>query len=206
MGQGGGWTYRDPGTLGAWARRLLWAKAALSAAAIILVWARGFEPANSGAPEAALLLVDVLLFVAAAILTLRWIYVANANAHALGASDMMVSPGWAVGWFFVPLMNLAMPFIAVREMWKASANPRDWQMQPTPAAIPAWWALWLVSGVTGMIGFRLSLELEKGEGAAAEMFFVASDLAFIPALLLLAWIIGRIDSMQSRGVPAEVFV
>lgn len=203
MAQQSGWTYRDAGTLAAWTQRLLWLQAALSAAAILLALMRGFEPKQAGLAEAGVLAIQFVLFVAAAIVTLRWTYVANANAHALGAADMMVSPGWAVGWFFVPLMNLAMPFIAVREMWKASAKPTDWQMEPAPAAILSWWLLWIASGAAAMVGFRLSLEAEAA--GPAEIFNLASDVAFIPSLLLLAWIVGRIQAMQSRSVPTAIF-
>jgi len=199
------WVYRDAGRLAGWTQWVLRLAAAVSAAAMLLVWLRGFGTGQAGLVEAGVLIAQFALFVAAAIATLCWIYRANANAHALGAADMMVSPGWAVGWFFVPLMNLAMPFIAVREMWKASANPKDWQLEPAPAAILVWWLFWLASGIAGMIGFRLSLELGKAAGPAAETSYFVSDLAFIPAALLLAWIIGRIQAMQSRAVPVGVF-
>src|SRR4051812_12371242 len=38
-----------------------------------------------------------------------WIYRTNANAHALGGA-VSITPGWAVGWFVVPLANLVMPY------------------------------------------------------------------------------------------------
>jgi Domain of unknown function (DUF4328) len=197
--------YRDAGATAAWARGLLRLSAALSAVALLLVWRRGFGAQPAGVLEDGLLLAQLVLYVATAAVTLRWIYLANANAHALGAADMMVSPGWAVGWYFVPLMNLAMPFIAMRETWKASARPHDWQLEPAPPAIIAGWLCWLVSSIAGMIGLRLSLEFGKEGAATAEIFAFVSDLAFIPAALLLAWIVGRIQAMQSRAVPAGLF-
>ena len=69
---------------------------------------------------------------AAALATLRWLYLANANAFALGAEDMMVSPGLAVAWFFIPFANLFMPYLTMRDTWKASAKPRDWQAARRP--------------------------------------------------------------------------
>lgn len=205
MSEQGRRPYRDASPVAAWARRLLWLQAALSGLAIAFVWMRDFEPKETGQAEAALLIVQFLLFIVAAIVALRWIYLASANARALGAQDMMVSPGWAVGWFFVPLMNLVMPYMMMRELWKASAKPGDWQIEPSPAAILLWWILWVASGVTGVIGFRMSLEPELSEGGAAEFVFMLSDLCFIPALFLFAWLIGRIQTMQSRAGPAEIF-
>lgn len=205
MARQGDWTYRDISTLAAWAQRLAWVQAVLSVLAILFVWMRGFEPQETGQAEATLLIVQFLLFIVAALVALRWIYLANANARARGAQDMMVSPGWAVGWFFVPLMNLVMPYMMMRELWKASARPGDWQMEPAPPVILLWWILWVAAGVTGMLGFQMSLEPEIAEGGAAEFLYFLSDLCFIPALLLFAWLIGRIQAMQARAAPAEVF-
>lgn len=117
----------------------------------------------------------------------------------------MVRPGWAVGWFFVPLANLAMPFITMRELWKASANPRDWQLERTPLALPLWWACWLASSIAGTIAFRLTLEGGKAAAAGTQTLYLISDAFAVPAALLLAWLVGRIDSMQRRVSPAAAF-
>ena len=39
---------------------------------------------------------------------------------ALGANNLKYTPKWAVGCFFVPFLNLVMPYQVVREIWKAS--------------------------------------------------------------------------------------
>src|SRR3546814_7630930 len=39
---------------------------------------------------------------------LRWTYVANANARALGATDLTVTPLMSILWYFIPLANLWM--------------------------------------------------------------------------------------------------
>ena len=44
---------------------------------------------------------------------------ANRNARAFGSS-MSISPGWAAGWFFVPIANLWMPYQAMKEIWQGS--------------------------------------------------------------------------------------
>jgi hypothetical protein len=53
---------------------------------------------------------------------------ANRNARALGATGMRFTPGWCVGWYFVPIMNLFRPYQAMKEIWMASvpsdATPR----------------------------------------------------------------------------------
>jgi len=184
-------------TLAHWARWLLWANAAASAASILFAWRRGFDPFSIGDSETLYGLAASALLFATAILVLIWLYRANAGARALGAEDMMVSPGWAVAWFFVPLANLVMPFIAMRELWKASANPRDWQLASAPLAIPLWWAFWLASGLAGGVAVVLALQPEMDALAAADAAVALSELLSIPAALLLAWIVGGVEKLQA---------
>ena len=196
-------SYRPAGGVATIAQLLLYATVGLAAVSALLALMRGLDPFRSSPIEALLWVVQFVVWLAAFVATLRWIYLANVNARALGADDMIVSPGWAVGWFFVPLMNLAMPFIAIREMWKASANPRDWQAGSAPLIIPLWWGFWLAAGITASLAFRLDLEFGKEAGSASDTLYFASDLFTIPALLLLARIIAGIQAMQSRLSPGS---
>src|SRR6266404_5443429 len=53
-----------------------------------------------------LFLPHITLYLGLVILFSIWVYRANLNARALGGKDMRFSPGWAVAWFFIPVMNL----------------------------------------------------------------------------------------------------
>ena len=52
-----------------------------------------------------------------------WVYSAHANLRWLRVSGLEYTPGWAVGWFFVPIMLLFRPCQVMFEIWKAS-DPR----------------------------------------------------------------------------------
>ncbi|MEZ6241594.1 MAG: DUF4328 domain-containing protein [Phycisphaerales bacterium] len=99
------------------------------------------------------------VWVATVICFCIWIVKASKNARALGAQGMQITPGWAAGWFFIPLANLVMPFKAVSEIWKASepepnADPTAWKRVPaTPVAV--WWSLWVTSAIIGGISFQM---------------------------------------------------
>lgn len=188
--------HRDTDGIARTAQWVLIAYAALSAASAIRGWARGFEPL---APEDDPIfpLASALLFLACVIIVARWIFLANANARALGAGDMMATPAMAVCWFFVPLANLVMPFLAMRELWKASTRPKDWQLVAAPFALPLWWGFWLASGIAGSIAFQLSWNGEKDLVSAAGILDAAANLLSIPAALLLAWIIRGVQDLQA---------
>jgi Domain of unknown function (DUF4328) len=83
---------------------------------------------------------------------LLWQYRAERNARALSPSDQFsFTPGWAVGWWFIPIASLWMPFQAVRELWKASGGAPDWQELPTWSAIGWWWASWIAGWLIAYI-------------------------------------------------------
>lgn len=199
MAEARAWTFTDASAAAGWARRLLWADAALSAVAAALALRRGLDPWRASQAELMLGIGQLIVYLAGAVVALRWLYLANANARALGATDLMGSPGLAVGWFFIPLANLVMPYATVRDMWRASANPKDWQAASAPATIILWWICWLAAGITGLIAFRLQIEFAKEAGEAMETFYLASNLIAIPAALLFAAIIGRIQAMQDHS-------
>lgn len=202
MAQGGRWPYRDAGRIAVLARWLLYLQALLTALEAAIMIMRVASPAGA---DLAIGSVEFLAYVATIVVVLRWLYLANANARALGADDLLGSPGWAVGWFLIPILNLVMPFMTVRDMWKASANPKDWQAGSAPAAIGLWWACWLAANFAGGIGLVMVVEAGKDAGPVAAIFDSAAKLFAIPCALLLAWIVGRIQAMQARAWPAAVY-
>ncbi|BCX48180.1 hypothetical protein HAHE_20880 [Haloferula helveola] len=57
------------------------------------------------------------------------------------AESLSDTPGWAVGWYFIPIANLWKPFTAMRDFVRASVT-----VEPMPSyLLPFWWALWLLS-------------------------------------------------------------
>lgn len=90
------------------------------------------------------------VYILATVLFLVWIYRAHKNLSYLGATDLRFTPGWAVGWFFIPIMNLFRPYQVVSEIWKASdseINTKDsflWKRQPTSPIVGLWWAAFLI--------------------------------------------------------------
>jgi hypothetical protein len=95
----------------------------------------------------------VFVFIANVVVWLVWQHRAQANAQHLTTKKLTFSPGWAVGWWFVPFANLVQPFRAVRELWRASGGAGHAEESAWPALV-LWWIAWL--------GFEL-----LGSGAAS---------------------------------------
>ena len=91
-----------------------------------------------------------------------WVYHINLNCHGF-TSNMHFTPGWAVGWFFVPLLNCFRPYQVMQEIWKVSRNPRSWLGQSDSLYVGVWFGLLLVCGITAR-GFRTSYEQSTDPG------------------------------------------
>ncbi len=156
----------------------------------------------TGAGGIALLVTTLgsIIFVA------RWIMRVNANAHSMSDS-MTITPGWNVGWFFVPVALLWKPFQGLRETWQASVSPHN----PTSVAVPAimrwWWGLWLVSNALGNASTRLSFGKTDAATLIASSWVDIATLAIdIPLAVVLIRMIGQFDDLQARGPDyAETF-
>ncbi len=139
-------------------------------------------------------------------LVLRWIYVANRNSHAFGARDMQFTPGWAVGWYFIPIAALWKPYQAMKEIWQTSAGPSHWRETAVPALLPWWWTLWLLAGATGAMAVPLLLRADIPSSIAwASMIDIVSSAVDVPACVILIVIVNRVAQMQDRERFNSVF-
>jgi hypothetical protein len=63
-----------------------------------------------------------LIVVASVVFICMWFYRAAQNVHQAGMNFLKYSPGWNVGWFFIPVVHIIMPAIVIRETVKASQS------------------------------------------------------------------------------------
>jgi hypothetical protein len=63
-------------------------------------------------------------WITAAILYCRWLYRAYEDNARLGGSPLRFTPSYAVGTFFIPIVNLWQPYQAIRDLYVAS-DPRS---------------------------------------------------------------------------------
>jgi hypothetical protein len=150
----------------------------------------------------ALTILNILVFLGCVVLVGRWIYVTNANAH-LFSEGMRISPGWAVGWYFVPLANLVKPYQAMKESWFASHYRNDWDAGEEPLEIRWWWLLWIVTNVLDYVGWRMANE-GAGPLAIAAVELVAAALN-VALCLILAGLMERLAATQVRAAQADTF-
>ena len=144
--------------------------------------------------------LQITLFLVTLIVFGRWIFVSARNAGALGVTGLRFSPGWSVGWYFVPLLNLWKPYQAMREIYKGSSDPSDWASTKTPGILPLWWAAWLASGFVGRVAWfhsKIGAE-ELPDLIQTSAWTFASDAIDIPLYIVALVLVTRISTLQER--------
>ncbi|MDA7888799.1 DUF4328 domain-containing protein, partial [Akkermansiaceae bacterium] len=70
--------------------------------------------------------VEFWMFVVTGIVFLAWVRRANINSRGFGAANMNFSPGWSIGFYFIPILNLFKPFQAMKEILFVSRDAKRW--------------------------------------------------------------------------------
>lgn len=138
-----------------------------------------------------------LLMLATVVVFGRWIVLAHRNLPALGARHLEFTPGWAVGWFFVPIANFWKPYQAMRSLWQNSRDAARPDIQDTTWVLPVWWGLWIISLVLGNIVLRTSFR-----ATTIEQLVVTTQVTLLNCVvdvilnIVAAVLVGRIWQFQ----------
>lgn len=139
--------------------------------------------------------------VASGFLILKWVHRINANAQ-LYSSEMNVSPGWNVGFFFVPIANLWKPFQGIRESWEVS----DGLGSRVPGWMRWWWGCWLAANFINIAGFWIWLQADTFGSVSADAFLdMVSAIVAVPLALLLIRLIRTLTAAQEAKHGSETF-
>jgi hypothetical protein len=105
---------------------------------------------------------SLVTILAAALFFCIWLHRAATNVRIWGQRNLQFTPGWCVGWWFVPVASLFKPAQAVKEVWRASdpdtvgGEGTEWMSAiPAPTIFGVWWGSWIVAGVLGRISSRI---------------------------------------------------
>ena len=83
-----------------------------------------------------------------------WIYRTNKNLGILSGEQMTFTPGWSVGWFFVPILCLYKPYQVMKEIWNVCHKNQSTNY----SLIGWWWFLWITSVFLARFTFKLAIK------------------------------------------------
>jgi hypothetical protein len=127
--------------------------------------------------------LNVLVLVVTTILFLRWFKRAYENVAAVGGRQRF-GPGWAVGSWFVPILNLWRPKQITNDIWHGGSAGRE----SVPTIVNAWWTAWIISSLVDNAAFRSSF----GSSPSAALLAAVSDAGDIVAAVLAIVVVRRL--------------
>ena len=65
-------------------------------------------------------LLYLAIYLVTVVVFLMWQYRVRKNADDIGTTGLRFSPGWVVGWWFVPIMNFFRPYQVMKELWQSN--------------------------------------------------------------------------------------
>lgn len=137
------------------------------------------------------------LFIVSGFLILKWIYQANQNVRFLGAKNMEFTPGWSIGFYFIPILALWKPYQAMKEIWKASHNPQNWQLEKANLVLGIWWFSCIANSMVGQAVFRMSRRAEEiSEIMNVNLISQVSEILSIPLAFVTIYLIKKISNAQ----------
>jgi hypothetical protein len=130
----------------------------------------------------ALNLITIIVFA-------MWIHRAASNIVAAGVSGFDYTPGWAIGWYFIPFANLFKPFAAMRQIWNASHGGSGAYLNDGQSLLTGWWTFWLISSILNNISFRMNMGSSDPDtlrtASIVGIAAMVSDLVLYPLALKL---------------------
>ena len=155
----------------------------------------------------------LVAFVLAALAFIPWFYRAYANLPRMGVTRLRHAPGWAIGGWFVPFLNLIRPKEIANDIYRGSVPAARTSGDPTTGPAPAflhwWWAMFLIAGLAMRIGVSMVNTANNTAIASRDDFIaaiekeqdgvlvtaVSSGLAIVAATLAILFVL-RVTRMQ----------
>lgn len=218
-------SFRDLSTRGAWAVGALALAVAVDAVALLSDLAeyslldrvsRGLsvsfaEAAANDERQAQLGLAQAAAAIFTGIVFIVWFHAAYANLKALGATNTRFGTGWAIGGWFVPILNLWRPKQIANDIWRGSepdAFPEQggsWRSRPVPALLTWWWATWIAASLSYQAAFRYAFSATDpslDQLLTLSRLWIAGDTLYVVAGVLAILVVRRTTERQMRRAAA----
>ena len=151
--------------------------------------ARGFDAISSW-----LTILDLALLVIGGIAVLAWLSRSVANLEALGAGPALVTPGWSIGWWFVPIANL---FMVPRIVLDVGQRVEVARLALFQIGVMAWWLAWVSAWSFQLFAF-VPTDPTVADLQRSALVHEATDLMRVVAAVVLVGLIRAIQGAADR--------
>ncbi len=144
--------------------------------------------------------ISGLAMITYVVLFFMWIYRSNSNSHTFTNEKLKHTPGWSVGWFFIPVANIWKSYQIPAEIWKVSkAGPDYKRKSTTPLTLKLWWIAWIVDSLFSQISYNITDKaVETHELINADRILFSSNIVSIIAIFLTIKLVKEVTLLQEN--------
>lgn len=142
--------------------------------------------------------IKIVLFIICAIMFLIWEYRACFNNWSFGYAGLTYTPGWSVGWWFIPFASLILPYRAMGEIWYASLKIENWKGKPAPEFITAIWVYLIIGGVLTKVATKYYASSDAMDD------LIKSDIMFAICYVMAIFSAYNVIKFVSRVTAAQL--
>lgn len=149
-------------------------------------------------------LVQLGSFLGSIVLVAVWINQAHRNLHDGGMAGLNYSAGWATASFFIPFVNLWVPFASTRELYNRSLGKAEWHAATSAGPVTSWYACnW--AAFIFLIGLLVVLYLDSIPGVYVLMppmalagLFLLFGLCMLGSAWFMADTVAKVTRAQTE--------
>jgi Domain of unknown function (DUF4328) len=157
---------------------------------------------SSDTRQAAIGGLQGLAFIAGAVVFIVWMH--GAYKH-LDPAERRYGAGWAIGGWFVPILNLWRPKQIVNDIWRAGG--RDASDKEPGWLLLSWWLIFLVANWAANVGVRTLGDDTWEELRTGTIAYLISDsldvVGAILAIVVVRTATDRLDRRAAETPPPE---
>lgn len=151
--------------------------------------------------------LQALLMLWIAVFFLWWLRRATCNAPALGPSEPEFSPGWSIGWWFVPFANWVQPARVVAQAWRVGDpslgvdSGTGYRRASLTPWIPIWWITYAI-GVSLWAGAWDAMDdpiFSRDDYVDLSWFALATDVIVAASAGMALWVVHTISQRQDAA-------
>lgn len=141
----------------------------------------------------------VLSLLLSSVLFLAWFSRAYKNVWRREKTEM--SPGWAIGSWFIPVYSLFKPIQLAREIMTKNSNLIN--SKPSNGTIVAWWFFWVSSSILANLQVQLNLKsLAISDEVLLSMSMITSMAGALSGVFCISYI-SKIKYLETRIFNSE---
>jgi hypothetical protein len=145
--------------------------------------------------------IEQLLYLATIVAFLMWVHRAYLNLARAGAPGLRFTPGWAVGYWFVPVLNIVRSKQILDDLWRATALRDGADGKDRRPLTSFWLCALVVAGLARIVARRHGATIDGLKQMNG--LLMVSHIAYIAAAAILYRLVNSVTARQEGRSEAD---